>query len=81
MAIVFNREPRFPPLISQRQIDLEEDWWKDRVSIIDCYIHQPWTLNYDSFQTTLDGFWWSHHQLQLGPLVIEWTIRRKAMNQ
>lgn len=81
MALVFNQKPRFPELISQRQIDLEESWWKERLTLYQIYIWGPWTLNYDNFQTTLDGFWWRHHQIQLGPVVIEFRNRGKAMNQ
>ena len=77
----FNQEMRFPKLISQRQIDLEESWWKERVTLNNYYRwgEAPWSLDYYSFKTTLHGFWWSHHQLQLGPFVIEWTIRKGSM--
>ena len=68
-----------PELKSQRQIDLEESWWKERITFYEAYLWNPWMLNYDSFYTTLDGYWWKHHQLSLGPLVIEWKTRRSKM--
>ena len=64
-----------PKITSQRQIDLEASWWKERFKIY-TYVHNQWTVNWDSFYTTLDGYWWHHHQILLGPLVIEFTIRK-----
>ena len=64
-----------PKIISQRQIDLEASWWKERFRIW-IYVYGPWTVNWGSFHTTLDGYWWHHHQILLGPLVIEFTIRK-----
>jgi len=76
----FNQEMRFPKLISQHQIDLEESWWKERVTLnFHRWLFDPWSLGYESFKSTLHGFWWGHHLLQLGPFVIEWTIRKGSM--
>ena len=81
--MAFNLKPTkasdLPKIISQRQIDLEASWWKERIQLMQVYTWKPWSLHHDSFYTTLDGCWWQHHQVQLGPLVIEFTIRRRAL--
>lgn len=81
MLMHFMQKRRFPHLVSQHQIDLEKSWWKERFKLYDIYIWMPWTFNYGSFQTTLHGFWWRQHQIQLGPLVIEFRTRGKAMKR
>ena len=72
---------RFYEIKSQRQIDLEESWWKERITFYGCYIWKPMKLHYESFYTTLSGYWWKHHQLQLGPLVFEWRTRGKKIKE
>lgn len=69
----------FPVIKSQRQIDLEASWWKERITLYDAYLWSPWEFCFDSFYTSLDGYWWKHHELFIGPLVIEWRTRGRKM--
>lgn len=74
----------FPPIQNEehnqykayKERELDQSWFKDRISIMDAYKHVETTIfHYDSFKTTLFGYWWKHCQIQVWGYVIEFTIR------
>lgn len=67
-------KPPFEPIISQRQIDLEESWWKERFRAFFYFTPESyWSVA--TFKTTLDGQWWWHFQICIWRLTIEGTAR------
>lgn len=79
---MINFEPTIQQVKKQRQreIELDQSWWKDRFTYEGHYYWPYMQLSYQTFYTTLFNYWWKHHQLQLGPLVIEWKTRRRKLS-
>lgn len=67
----------FPDLISQRQIDLEENWLKERITIYSVYKVPFWKLGLKTYRYTQHGYHWTDFQMVIGPMVVEFRIRNK----
>lgn len=71
----------FPELVSQRELDLDADWWAERIRFYGVFtFHEKlpwWFIKHHSFQNHLDGYYWNYHQLLIGSKAIEWRTRGK----
>jgi len=69
-------EPDLSLLKSQRQLNLEKSWLKERFSLDELAFDGFWGLpQWNTCKLTFDGYWWYHHQILIGPLVLQFTFR------